>query len=286
MPDHIFLSSAFPSAFQSTLTTLTLPSVRIVLDALDTVRAIVGHDALHDPSDQYLSPAQHAAFPSYAASIRAVVEGNATQLVQLLLDVLVGGGEDEPHNVLTILRLLSIQFPAVLAQTVPGAVERLPQRAAGAEEKQEFIQRFSTCVPFSLCCAPSSPPSLRPLTLSSLSFRHLFPLAAPFRTRTPTRSRTPSRGSCAPRGGATTARESCRTERERTRVGEAGSSREGAAGATCVECDDEADGREQGKGGEEHEHEQEEEVIVDAPVEARQAKRWPGASCILKLVDP
>ncbi|GAA5892283.1 hypothetical protein JCM8208_001501 [Rhodotorula glutinis] len=146
MPDHIFLSPAFPSAFQSTLTTVTLPSVRIVLDALDTVRAIVGHDALHDLSDQYLSPAQHAAFPSYAASIRAVVESNSTKLVQLLLDVLVGGGEDEPHNVLTILRLLSIQFPAVLAQTVPGAVEHLPQRAAGADEKQEFLQRFSSAI--------------------------------------------------------------------------------------------------------------------------------------------
>lgn len=146
MPDHILLSPAFPAAFQSTLTALTLPSVRIVLDALDAIRAIVGHDSLHDPSDQYLSPAQHASFPAYASAIRAVVEAHATQLVQLLLDVLVAGGEDEPHNVLTILRLLSIQFPAVLAQTVPPSVERLEQRAAGLEEKQEFLGRFTTCV--------------------------------------------------------------------------------------------------------------------------------------------
>ncbi|GAA6029887.1 hypothetical protein JCM8097_009154 [Rhodosporidiobolus ruineniae] len=146
-PDHIFLSAAFPAAFQSVLTALTLPGVRIVLAALDTLRAIVGHDALHyTPEDPHLSPAQHAVFPSYVAAIRTIVEAAATQLTQLLLDVLVGGGEDEPYNVLTILRLLSIQFPTVLAATVPAAVELLPLKAAGPAEKAEFLAKFNGAI--------------------------------------------------------------------------------------------------------------------------------------------
>ncbi|GAA5857671.1 hypothetical protein JCM8547_004324 [Rhodosporidiobolus lusitaniae] len=150
-PDHMFLSPAFPAAFQSSLTALTLPSPRIVLSALDTIRAVVGHDALHyspsDPeSEAYFSPSQRAVFPAYVAAIRAVVEASAVQLVQLLLDVLVGGGEDEPHNVLTILRLLSIQFPTVLAQTVPSAVEVLGLKTVGPAEKQEFLGKFNNAI--------------------------------------------------------------------------------------------------------------------------------------------
>jgi transportin-3 len=108
---------------------------------------VVGHDSLHpEPSGSFSFPAQQAAFPAYASAIRAIVESTATQLMQLLLDVLVGGGEDEPYNVLTILRLLSIQFPTVLAQTVPAAVELLPARAAGPADKAEFLTKFNGCV--------------------------------------------------------------------------------------------------------------------------------------------
>jgi transportin-3 len=156
-PDHMFLSPAFPAAFQSSLTALTLPSVRIVLTALDTIRAVIGHDSLHyDPSDPHFSPAQHAVFPSYVAAIRAVVEASSVQLIQLLLDVLVGGGEDEPHNVLTILRLLSIQFPTVLAQTVPSGIELLGSKAVGPTEKAEFLNKFNAYIspPFPLLCPP------------------------------------------------------------------------------------------------------------------------------------
>ncbi|GAA5966217.1 hypothetical protein JCM21900_003336 [Sporobolomyces salmonicolor] len=146
-PDHIFLSPAFPAAFQSTLAALTLLSPQVVLTALDAVRAIVGHDSLHyDPSDPHLSPAMHTAYPNYVAAIRAVVEATSVQLLQLLLDVLVGGGEDEPYNVLTILRLLSIQFPMVLAANVSAAVELLPAKVAGPAEKAEFVNRFNSAI--------------------------------------------------------------------------------------------------------------------------------------------
>ncbi|KAJ8296639.1 hypothetical protein OF846_000989 [Rhodotorula toruloides] len=146
-PQNIFTSPAFPAAFQCTLTALTLPSPRIVLAALDAVRAVVGHDSLHPESNgSFASPSQQAAFPTYATAIRAIIESTATQLMQLLLDVLVGGGEDEPYNVLTILRLLSIQFPTVLAQTIPAAVELLPARAAGPADKAEFLAKFNGAI--------------------------------------------------------------------------------------------------------------------------------------------
>ncbi|KAK4333544.1 mRNA transport regulator MTR10 [Rhodotorula toruloides] len=146
-PQHIFTSPAFPAAFQCTLTALTLPSPRIVLAALDAVRAVVGHDSLHpETNGSFASPSHQAAFPTYATAIRAIIESTATQLIQLLLDVLVGGGEDEPYNVLTILRLLSIQFPTVLAQTVPAAVELLPARAAGPADKAEFLAKFNGAI--------------------------------------------------------------------------------------------------------------------------------------------
>ncbi|GAA5991442.1 hypothetical protein JCM10908_005703 [Rhodotorula pacifica] len=134
-PSLVFLSPAFPSAFQSVLTALTLPSARVVITALDAIRAVVGHDALEDGSS---SP--------FAAPIRAAVESTAQQSIPLLLDVLVGGGEDEPYNVLTILRLLSIQFPTVLAATVPSAVELLPTRAASRQEKDEFLREFNGAI--------------------------------------------------------------------------------------------------------------------------------------------
>ncbi|GAA5883264.1 hypothetical protein JCM3774_001788 [Rhodotorula dairenensis] len=133
-PSLVFLSPAFPSAFQSVLTTLMLPSVRVVMSALEVVRAVVGHDALEAASSPFAPP------------IRAVVESTAQQSIPLLLDVLVGGGEDEPYTVLTILRLLSVQFPTLLAATVPPAVELLPVRVASQQEKADFLGRFNGAI--------------------------------------------------------------------------------------------------------------------------------------------
>ncbi|GAA6059173.1 hypothetical protein JCM10212_005518 [Sporobolomyces blumeae] len=146
-PDEILLSAAFPAAFQSVLTTLTLLSPRIVLTALDALRDIIGHEALNfDPSNPgQLAPFEQEKMRNYATfqtSIRAVVEASGVQLVQLLLDVLVAGGEDEPYTVITILRILSIYFPTVLAANVPVAVEQLAPKAAAPADKAEFLQKF------------------------------------------------------------------------------------------------------------------------------------------------
>lgn len=109
---------------------------------------MIGHESLSwDTSNPpQLDPSEQRKFrnyPQFQVAIRSVVEASAVQLVQLLLDVLVGGGEDEPYTVITILRMLSIQFPTVLAANVPVAVEQLPTKAAAAVEKAEFLAKFN-----------------------------------------------------------------------------------------------------------------------------------------------
>lgn len=152
-PDLLFLSPAFPAAFQATLSTLSLLTPSIVLAALDTLRAIIGHESLLSQQplqgSQSLRPteASPAAFAHYAAAIRAVVTATSYQLVSMLLDGLVdGAGEDTASNVLTVLRVLSIQFPAELTAALPSAVEQLSDKMATASEKAEFLQRYNTCV--------------------------------------------------------------------------------------------------------------------------------------------
>lgn len=171
-PDEIFLSSAFPAAFQSVLTALTLLTPQIVLTALDALRDVIGHEALNWDSSNppQLSPHEqhkYRNYPQFYAAIRSVVEASAVQLVQLLLDVLVGGAEDEPYTVITILRMLSIQFPAVLAANVPVSVEQLSTKAAAPAEKAEFLTKFNACVRFlclSLDLADLSPVYCRAIT--------------------------------------------------------------------------------------------------------------------------
>lgn len=53
------------------------------------------------------------------------------------------GFEDEASNVLTVFRLLSMQFSEGLAVVVPGAVESLQSKTLGIEERKEFVVRFN-----------------------------------------------------------------------------------------------------------------------------------------------
>lgn len=142
-PTTVFLSPSFPSSFQSLLSTLTLLTPQIVLAALDTIRSIIGHEALQfDPSQPNLPP-HYGAYPTFATAIRSVVEGSSGQLVAILLEGLVEGGEDASTNILTVFRLLSIQFPNQLAQAIAPALERLPPKVVNDAEKAEFATKFS-----------------------------------------------------------------------------------------------------------------------------------------------
>lgn len=187
-PSLLFLSPVFPAALQSTLSTLTLMSPQIVLTALDVIRSVIGHESLqHDPATDRDSSPFVPQYPLYAAAIRAAMDTVSFQLVGILLDVLVGGYEDTSSNVLTVFRLLSMQFPAQLAAAIPAALESMPIKVASQAEKEEFLLKFNTYV--SSLLAPSA--------LADFGSNAGLP---PRRTRTTSRSR--SLGSCERRSGA------------------------------------------------------------------------------------
>lgn len=143
-PDVLFLSGALPAAFQATLSTLSLYKPSIVIAALDGLRAMVGHEALQfNPADPSYSPAQQQAFPLYASALRQVIAASSSQLVGILVDILVNGDEDASMGVLTVFRLLSIQFPGELAEGLVSAVDQLPTKVASVEEKADFMARFT-----------------------------------------------------------------------------------------------------------------------------------------------
>lgn len=139
------LSPNFPYAFQACISALTVHSSQIVLAALDAVRAIIGHEALQlDTNNLPPNPPSYvAAYPAYALAIRTVVEQSSAQLIGLLIETLVEGDEDASTNVLTIIRLLSIQFGPVLAQTVPGVIETMSNKILSDSDKVEFASKFN-----------------------------------------------------------------------------------------------------------------------------------------------
>lgn len=138
-PEAVFLSSVFPAAFQSTLSTLTLLSPQIVLTALDTLRAIISHESLLPPSGPTPSP---PTWPTFAENIRGVVATTSVQLVGILIDGLVEGVEDSSSSILTVLRVLSLQFPDALEAGIPPALERLNAKLVSTPEKVEFMGKF------------------------------------------------------------------------------------------------------------------------------------------------
>jgi transportin-3 len=145
-PSTLFLSPTFPGAVQSTISTLTLLTAQTVLAALDVIRAIIGHDSLqYDPSDPSMAP-YAAVYPAYAQSIRSVMETVSFQLVGILLDGLVAALEDTTSNILTVFRMLSVQFPQLLAAAIPSAVEALSSKVVGGAEKVEFLNMFNLYV--------------------------------------------------------------------------------------------------------------------------------------------
>ena len=118
----------------------------IVLAALDALRSILGHEALSFTPTDPNPPPIAALYPTFSTAIRTVVAGSAEQLVGLLLNGLVTFSEDTTSSILTLFRVLSIHFPAVLATALPAAVENLPVKIASKEEKLEFINKYTLLV--------------------------------------------------------------------------------------------------------------------------------------------
>ncbi|KAK4704603.1 transportin-3, partial [Phenoliferia sp. Uapishka_3] len=134
-PELLLLSPSFPLCFQTLLSTTTLLSPQIVLSSLDALRAIIGHESLESPTP----------FPAaFGSSIRTVVEGASPSLARVLMTGVVDGFEDASTNILTILRMLAVQFPQVLVREMPAAVEQLPVKSVSPAERAEFLTKFQS----------------------------------------------------------------------------------------------------------------------------------------------
>ncbi|KAI5479719.1 mRNA transport regulator (Mtr10) [Pseudohyphozyma bogoriensis] len=140
-PALLFLSPSFPGAFQTALSTATLLSPAVALAALDAIRAVIGHESLHQAAGGQVYGVPFP--PTFAPAITAVIDSVAFQLVSILVEGLVDGMEDVSSNALTLLRVMAAQFPSQLAASVPNAIEALEVRFASAAEKTEFMTRFS-----------------------------------------------------------------------------------------------------------------------------------------------
>lgn len=145
-PELLLLSPSLSAVFQTLLSSTTLLAPQIVLSTLDALRGIVGHESLQSPSP----------FPAaFGSAIRTVVDGASGALIPALLGLLVDGFEDAATNILTILRLLAVQFPMQLTREVPLAVEQLPGKTVSGAERAEFLTKFTGCVHPSLAWCES-----------------------------------------------------------------------------------------------------------------------------------
>lgn len=147
-PSILFLSPAFPNAMQIAISAINLLNANVSHDGLDTVRVIIGHDALNTQNNQgygsssYLSPRDQANMPTYAAAIRQVIstENAGQRLVQILLTRLVTDfHEDNAPMSVTIARLLTQSFPQEMATWIPTAIQNLPPKSLKDSERDKFL---------------------------------------------------------------------------------------------------------------------------------------------------
>lgn len=139
-PSIVFNSPAFPAALQCVTAATTLAFPNIVMAALDTLREIIGHESLAP------NPSTPAAFVAFAPVIKSTVATIAPQLVPTLIQTLVDGIEDASSSILTILRLMAVDFEQQLVQAVPSAVQALPPKYMSEQDKAQFMTKFGEAV--------------------------------------------------------------------------------------------------------------------------------------------
>jgi transportin-3 len=141
MPDVLFLSVAFPSAFNATLACLELPSDEIVFAALDLIRNIVGHDSIH-PTESAKAPPPK--FPLYAQAIRqAVEESGAFAVEHLMLGLVSTFSQDTTPLVVSILVTIARLWTKDISGWIVNAISKLPPSAVPAGVDATFINDFN-----------------------------------------------------------------------------------------------------------------------------------------------
>lgn len=135
IPDVVFSSPAFPTAFGAAIAALTMIHSDIIFASLDFIRLTVTQDCLHTGS-RPPTPSSR----SHAEAIRNVVNIQGLELTGYLLAGLVGDfPQDSASAVVTIFRRLSALWPTQLLSWLPPVLEKLPATAPFDVAKKQFM---------------------------------------------------------------------------------------------------------------------------------------------------
>lgn len=159
MPDLLFLSPAFNNAVQIAISATTLLNPSVCRDGLDTLRTIIGHDALPSQLQPASNPinvnggggesSKSGNWSAYASSIRNVIAQPTFggRLVQILLTRLVTDfHEDCSPMSITLGRMLADKFPQEMSQWVPAAIAQIPPKDLREAERESFGRSFMTAL--------------------------------------------------------------------------------------------------------------------------------------------
>jgi len=145
-PDILFLSQAFPTAFNILVGALTLLNTDTTFRALGIIRAILGHDSL-SPSQGLPVPPK---FPLYAKSIAEVIEKDGPMLVHNLFAGLMEHFAPEMMSgVITTVRILTQLWTASMQQWVQTVLEQMSVPPALEQARTQFILDFNAYASFS-----------------------------------------------------------------------------------------------------------------------------------------
>jgi hypothetical protein len=139
-PDILFLSQAFPTAFNILVGALTLLNTDTTFRALGIIRAILGHDSL-SPSQVLQVPPK---FPLYAKVISEVIEKDGPMLVHNLFAGLMEHFAPEMMSgVITTVRILTQLWTASMQQWVQTVLEQMSVPPALEQARTQFILDFN-----------------------------------------------------------------------------------------------------------------------------------------------
>lgn len=139
-PDILFLSQAFPTAFNILVGALTLLNTDTTFRALGIIRAILGHDSLSPAQGLQVPPK----FPLYAKAIAEVIEKDGPLLVHNLFAGLMEHFAPEMMSgVITTVRILTQLWTASMQQWVQTVLEQMSVPPALEQARTQFILDFN-----------------------------------------------------------------------------------------------------------------------------------------------
>lgn len=137
-PDILFLSPAFSASFTLLASSLQLFHTDTIFRSLGLIRSILGHDALN-PATQ--PPPANATL--YAAAVRDAIQKEGLTLVGYLFAGLLDHFQPEMMSgVITMVRILTMYWPAEMQQWVPLVLGQVQVPPAVEDAKVRFLNEY------------------------------------------------------------------------------------------------------------------------------------------------